>query len=123
MFPHPKSSKESAVLLVSRECHGRLGLFVRFMSVEELPVPTDPALYIKVRNSSTQAVLGPFGGFPDDTEYHNKWLQLKDKVSADGLAYDESTVIYEGYSSPFEFRDRKQEVHVQVFPAGNSLAM
>lgn len=62
-----------------------------------------------------KAVIGPFGGFPTDKDYQAKFLELKKALDKDGLKYDDKTVVYAGYSSPFQFRKRKQEVHVNFF--------
>lgn len=61
-----------------------------------------------------KAVIGPFGGFPSNKDYEEKFAELKQSLANDGLKYDESTVVYAGYSSPFQFRNRKQEVHVNI---------
>lgn len=58
--------------------------------------------------------MGPFGGFPTNEDYEAKFRELKQALDEDGLKYDDKTVVYAGYSSPFQFRMRKQEVHVNI---------
>ncbi|KAJ7562192.1 hypothetical protein O6H91_03G058200 [Diphasiastrum complanatum] len=86
----------------------------RFKSVHDLPRPLDPNVRFSVPEASMYAVLGPFGGFPGESEYSKKWQKLKEALEKDKVTFHESTVLYAGYSSPFEIINRKQEVHVQV---------
>eukprot|EP00271_Cylindrocystis_brebissonii_P002654 TRINITY_DN13427_c0_g2_i1.p1 TRINITY_DN13427_c0_g2~~TRINITY_DN13427_c0_g2_i1.p1 ORF type:complete len:235 (+),score=21.20 TRINITY_DN13427_c0_g2_i1:255-959(+) len=81
-------------------------------------VPQPLADYVSITHpkSSTKAVLGPFGGFPNEQVYNAKWQQLKAMLKRDGVAFDESSVVFAGYSSPFTFLNRKQELWVDVFP-------
>lgn len=61
-----------------------------------------------------KAVLGPFGGFPTDKDYAAKVVELKKALDRDGLKYDEKSTLFADYSSPLQFRNRKQEVHVNI---------
>jgi hypothetical protein len=93
-----------------------IGFFVpsRFKSINDLPIPSDPKVHFYQPKGAVKAVIGPFGGFPSDKDYEEKFAELKQSLANDGLKYDESTVVYAGYSSPFQFRNRKQEVHVNI---------
>jgi len=95
-----------------------IGFFVpsRFKTVNDLPTPTDKKLHFYQPGGVLKAVIGPFGGFPTGKDYKAKFADLKAALDKDDLKYDESTVVYAGYSSPFQFRGRKQEVHVTVVP-------
>ncbi|CAM6127567.1 unnamed protein product [Calypogeia fissa] len=86
----------------------------RFASPDDLPKPNDANLKFVETEETIQAVIGPFGGFPTASDYTKKWEELKSKLDKDGVKYDESTVVYAGYSSPFEIFNRKQEVHVTL---------
>ncbi|KAG0586211.1 hypothetical protein KC19_2G072300 [Ceratodon purpureus] len=86
----------------------------RFKAVKDLPTPQDSEVHIYQSKGAVKAVIGPFGGFPSDKDYEAKAAELKKALDKDGLKYDETTVLYAGYSSPFQFRNRKQEVHVNV---------
>lgn len=88
----------------------------RFKTVNDLPTPTDPNVHFYQPGGALKAVIGPFGGFPTDKDYEAKFAELKKALDQDSLKYDESTVIYAGYSSPFQFRGRQQEVHVNIVP-------
>lgn len=92
------------------------GLIVRFKTVNDLPTPSDPSVHFYQPGGALKAVIGPFGGFPTEKDYEAKFAELKKALDKDGLKYDESTIIYAGYSSPFQFRGRQQEVHVNVVP-------
>jgi len=94
----------------------KIGFFVpsRFKSVNDLPQPSDPKVKFYEPKGAVTAVIGPFGGFPTATDYEAKFAELKKALVKDGLKFDESSVVYAGYSSPFEFRNRKQEVHVNI---------
>jgi hypothetical protein len=86
----------------------------RFKSVNDLPTPRDPKIKFNVHKEAVMAVIGPFGGFPGDFDYETKFSQLKKYLGKDGLKYDESSAVFAGYSSPFEIRNRNQEVHVKI---------
>jgi hypothetical protein len=86
----------------------------RFSSAADLPRPNNPLVNFVETKETLQAVLGPFGGFPGASDYEKKWQQLKTKLDTDGVKYDESSVVYAGYSSPFEIFNRRQEVHVTL---------
>jgi hypothetical protein len=94
----------------------KIGFFVpsRFKSVNDLPQPSDPKVKFYEPKGAVTAVIGPFGGFPTASDYEAKFAELKKALVKDGLKFDESSVVYVGYSSPFEFRNRKQEVHVNI---------
>lgn len=93
------------------------GIFsCRFKTVNDLPTPTDPTVHFYEPEAAIKAVIGPFGGFPNDKDYAGKFAELKEALKKDGLKYDESSVVYAGYSSPFQFRKRQQEVHVTIVP-------
>lgn len=89
-------------------------MLCRFASAGDLPRPTNPSVEFVVTEETVQAVIGPFGGFPSDSDYKKKWQQLKSELDKEGIGYDESSVVYAGYSSPFEIFNRKQEVHVTL---------
>eukprot|EP00897_Mesotaenium_endlicherianum_P010361 jgi/Mesen1/9353/ME000061S08797 len=92
-----------------------IGFFVPSNYTKEtVPTPIDPTVEIYSPPATTKAVLGPFGGFPDDYVYQQKWAALKALLDRDGVKYDESTVLYAGYSGPFTFANRKQEVWVDI---------
>lgn len=84
--------------------------------MNDLPKPTDPNVHFYQPEGALKAVIGPFGGFPTDKDYEAKFAKLKKALQKDGLKYDESSVVYAGYSSPFQFRGRQQEVHVNIVP-------
>lgn len=86
----------------------------RFKSVNDLPTPSDPKVHFYEPEKAVTAVIGPFGGFPTNKDYEAKFEELKKALDKDGLKYNESTVTYAGYSSPFQFKNRKQEVHVDL---------
>lgn len=73
-----------------------------------------PKVHFYQSKGAVKAVIGPFGGFPTDKDYQAKSAELKEALDKDGLKYDEKTVSYAGYSSSFQFRNRKQEVHVNI---------
>lgn len=83
-------------------------------SLGDLPKPNNPLVQFVETKETLHAVFGPFGGFPGGSDYEKKWQQLKAKLDKDDVKYDESTVAYAGYSSPFEIFNRKQEVHVTL---------
>lgn len=87
---------------------------IRFKTVKDLPAPQDPKVHFYQSKGAVKAVIGPFGGFPTDKDYQAKSAELKEALDKDGLKYDEKTVSYAGYSSSFQFRNRKQEVHVNI---------
>ncbi|KAL2641426.1 hypothetical protein R1flu_009013 [Riccia fluitans] len=86
----------------------------KFKSVDDVPVPDSPDVHIVSTKEQLVAVSDTFGGFPTEASYHNEWLKLKAALDKANLKYDESTVVYAGYSSPFEIFNRKQEVHVTI---------
>jgi hypothetical protein len=88
---------------------------IRFKSVKDLPTPQDPEVQFYQPRAAVKAVIGPFGGFPTDKDYQAKFGELKKALDKDGVKYDDKTALYAGYSSPFQFRNRKQEVHVTIF--------
>jgi len=80
-----------------------------------VPQPNNEAVKIvQQKESVTRAVLKPFGGFPNDKIYAEKWEDLKALLKADGVNFHEASVVYAGYSSPFTFINRQQEVWVDV---------
>ena len=79
-----------------------------------MPAPQDPKVRFYQPKGAWKAVSGPFGGFPTDKDYEAKFAELKKALDKDDVKYDETSVLYAGYSSPFQFRDRKQEVHVNI---------
>ncbi|CAK9208415.1 unnamed protein product [Sphagnum jensenii] len=101
---------------VLSEAGYKTGFFVpsRFKSVNDLPTPRDPKIKFNVHKEAVMAVIGPFGGFPGDFDYEAEFSQLKKYLDKDGLKYDESSAVFAGYSSPFEIRNRQQEVHVKI---------
>ncbi|GBG73482.1 hypothetical protein CBR_g16823 [Chara braunii] len=95
----------------------------KYKSLDDLPLPTDPSVIsFEEFTPGVKAVYGPFGGFPDDKVYFKKWDKLKAALDKDGVKYDESTLMFAGYSSPFEFINRKQEVWVDVISSSDELA-
>jgi hypothetical protein len=87
---------------------------LRRFSLGDLPKPNNPDVKFVQTKEALQAVFGPFGGFPGASDYEKKWTQLQAKLDKDDVNYDESSVVYAGYSSPFEIFNRKQEVHVTL---------
>lgn len=79
-----------------------------------VPKPLDPAVKIVISPAAKKAVIGPFGGFISDELFEGKWEELKALLESDGTKYDAKSVIYLGYSGPFTYRHRKQEVWVDV---------
>ncbi|XP_024394369.1 uncharacterized protein [Physcomitrium patens] len=86
----------------------------RIKNVNDLPTSTDPEVYFYRPEGAVKAVLGPFGGFPTDKDYAAKVVELKKALDRDGLKYDEKSTLFADYSSPLQFRNRKQEVHVNI---------
>lgn len=86
----------------------------RFRSAADVPKPTNPLVKIVETKETLKAVLKTFGGFPDNQAYKEHWEVLKEYCDKANIEYDESTVVYAGYSSPFEIFNRKQEVMVTV---------
>lgn len=87
-------------------------MLCRFSSAADLPKPTNSQVEIVETEETLQAVIGPFGGFPSDSDYKKKWTELKETLDEADISYDEESVVYAGYSSPFEIFNRQQEVHV-----------
>jgi len=86
----------------------------RFSSPSDLPRPNSPLVEFVATDETLHAVIGPFDGFPTDSDYRKKWQQLKNSLDDADIKYDEESVVYAGYSSPFEIFNRQQEVHVVV---------
>lgn len=86
----------------------------RYKSVADVPTPTDPNVKIVSTEESLVAVSNMFGGFPSERDYYTQWVKLKDELDSANLHYDESSLVFAGYSSPFEIFHRKQEVHVTI---------
>ncbi|KAL3677981.1 hypothetical protein R1sor_020937 [Riccia sorocarpa] len=85
----------------------------KYENVNEVPVPDSPDVHIVSTEEKLVAVSG-FGGFPSEEIYHKEWLKLKSALDKVNLKYDESSLVYAGYSSPFEIYNRKQEIHVTI---------
>ncbi|BBN00680.1 hypothetical protein MPTK1_2g01130 [Marchantia polymorpha subsp. ruderalis] len=86
----------------------------KYKSVADVPTPTDPNVKIVSTEESLVAVSNMFGGFPSERDYYTQWVKLKDELDSANLHYDESSLVFAGYSSPFEIFHRKQEVHVTI---------
>ncbi|EFJ22754.1 hypothetical protein SELMODRAFT_442995 [Selaginella moellendorffii] len=84
----------------------------RFKSHKDLPKPMDKNVKFLVTKEHTYAVSGPFGGFPTEPDYEKRLKALKEALDKDDVEYNGEKVYYAGYSSPFEFVNRKQEVHL-----------
>lgn len=89
-------------------------MLCRFASPADLPKPNNPLVKFVETTETLQAVIGPFGGFPSDSDYRKKWQELKSELDKESIGYEEDSVVYAGYSSPFEIFYRKQEVHVTL---------
>eukprot|EP00244_Chara_vulgaris_P005170 TRINITY_DN2059_c0_g3_i1.p1 TRINITY_DN2059_c0_g3~~TRINITY_DN2059_c0_g3_i1.p1 ORF type:complete len:383 (+),score=88.66 TRINITY_DN2059_c0_g3_i1:66-1214(+) len=102
----------------------KIAFFVpaKYKTLEDLPLPTVPSIIsFEEFTPGVKAVYGPFGGFPDDKVYLKNREKLKAALDKDGIKYDESTLMFAGYSSPFEFLNRKQEVWVDVISSSDEL--
>eukprot|EP00899_Mesostigma_viride_P025176 jgi/Mesvir1/5843/Mv00636-RA.1 len=98
-------------------CSGwKVSFFVpaRYHDLEDVPEPDDPKVKIEREECITRAVYGPFGGFPDLDGYERQKRNLLEALKQDGIKYDNATVVFAGYSSPFQILNRAQEVWVNV---------
>ncbi|GJP39382.1 hypothetical protein CLOM_g23758 [Closterium sp. NIES-68] len=104
-MPRPEAGGYEVSLLVPRR-----------YSPESVPQPADPKVrLVKMPRGVVRAVLGPFGGFPNEAVYEGKLARLKALLQRRGMAFDESTGAYAAYSSPYTLLNRKQEVWITVF--------
>lgn len=75
------------------------------------PAPNDPAVYLHDMPAMKIASI-TYGGFSDDADISKYGEQLANWLTAESIDFENNLSAFAGYSSPFRFLDRHNEVWI-----------